>query len=87
MHIDYKNGGKELKINCFMYIKMIDLKIRVIRYIPMLLIGLYAAKKMGSFLPLFITWLEIKAMQRETILKLEDKACQTSQNETSSQHN
>ncbi len=66
---------------------MIDLKIRVIRYIPMLLIGLYAAKKMRSFLPLLITWLEIKAMQRETILKLEDKACQTSQNETSSQNN
>lgn len=66
---------------------MIDLKIRVIRYIPMLLIGLYAAKKMRSFLPLLITWLEIKAMQRENIIKLVDKECQTNQSETSSQHN
>lgn len=65
---------------------MIDLKIRVIRYIPILLIGLYAAKKLRSILPLLIIWLEIKAMQRKTIIKLQDKACQTSQNELASHH-
>ena len=44
-------------------------------------------KKMRSFLPLLITWLEIKAMQRENIIKLVDKECQTTHNETSSQNN
>ena len=66
---------------------MIDLKIRSLRYIPILLIGLYATKKMKSILPLLITSLEIKAMQREPVLKLTDKACQTTQSAFSSQNN
>ena len=66
---------------------MIDLKIRSIRYIPIILIGLYATKKMKSILPLLIIWLEIKAMQRESILKLKDKACQTNHSAFSSQNN
>lgn len=56
---------------------MIDLKIRMIKYIPMLLIGLYTAKKMKSFLPILITWLEIKALQADDCRHLADKACQT----------
>lgn len=66
---------------------MIDLKVRILKYIPILIIGLYATKKLGNILPLVMTYLEIKAMHRETTPLLLDKACQTSQNETSSQNN
>lgn len=56
---------------------MIDMKVRILKYIPILLIGLYATKKLGNILPLVWTYLEIKAMQRETTPLLLDKSSQT----------
>jgi len=52
----------------------------------MLLIGLYATKKIG-IIPLVIAYLEMKVFQRENMPVLLDKACQTSHNEISSQNN
>lgn len=64
---------------------MVDLKVRIFKYLPLMLLGLYTTKKIG-IIPLVIAYLEMKVFQRENMPVLLDKGCQTSHNETSSQN-